>query len=182
MSKEDKEKVFARDNGFRCIKCNRIVIDGKKHKNEEDICDSCQIAELKAKNAMLSDLNNQYATQLEQKHNKQPNLQNLCNKLQQQLKEKDEEIRGWIKDYYEQEKLKEEYKEDCLRWQKLAFNYNKQAKIIFNLKQDIESNTKQVCEKIRKNSPHYFCNRKGAWNSHCYEIPAKLLDQIEKGE
>lgn len=99
-------------------------------------------------------------------------------RLEQQLQAKDEEIAR-------QTKLKCEYKEDCLRWQKLSFDYNneinKQAKQIFNLKQDLETNTHQVCEKIRQNSFSEYELVNG--NKALYfTISSDELDKIERGE
>lgn len=97
-------------------------------------------------------------------------------RLEQQLQAKDEEIAR-------QTKLKCEYKEDCLRWQKLSFDYNneinKQAKQIFNLKQDLETNTHQVCEKIRKECGE-LTNEDGIFKA--YFVTPEFLDQIERGE
>ena len=48
MSKEATKK-FIENNGFICNKCAKVVVDGTKHKNEEDLCDQCKIADLEAK-------------------------------------------------------------------------------------------------------------------------------------
>lgn len=48
MSKEATKK-FIDNNGFICNNCGKIIVDGTKHKNEEDLCDQCKIADLEAK-------------------------------------------------------------------------------------------------------------------------------------
>lgn len=48
MSKEATKK-FIENNGFICNKCGKVIVDGIKHKNEEDLCDQCKIADLEAK-------------------------------------------------------------------------------------------------------------------------------------
>ena len=48
MSKETTKK-FIENNGFICNKCAKVVVDGTKHKNEEDLCDQCKISDLEAK-------------------------------------------------------------------------------------------------------------------------------------
>ena len=45
MNKETTKK-FVENNGFICNKCGKVVVDGHKHKNEEDLCDQCKIADL----------------------------------------------------------------------------------------------------------------------------------------
>lgn len=109
-------------------------------------------SELKAENERLATLNNQYATQLEQNYNKKPDLQNLCNNLQQQLKEKDEERLEIWKDY-------KYFKNKCLL-----------------LEEQLQANTKQVCEKIRVKIDVIDSIELGP-----YTKIYKLLDQIEKG-
>ncbi|MGN0961803.1 MAG: hypothetical protein ACI4PF_06385, partial [Christensenellales bacterium] len=39
-------KSLIKANGFECTQCKKIVIDGHKHDNEEDICDQCKIVNL----------------------------------------------------------------------------------------------------------------------------------------
>lgn len=48
-------KSIIKDNGFECTQCKKIVIDGHKHDNEEDICDTCKISilEKQLKNAIV---------------------------------------------------------------------------------------------------------------------------------
>lgn len=48
MSKEATKK-FVENNGFICNKCGKVIVDGHKHKNEEDLCDQCKISDLEAK-------------------------------------------------------------------------------------------------------------------------------------
>ena len=48
MSKEATKK-FVENNGFICNKCSKVIVDGTKHKNEEDLCDQCKISDLEAK-------------------------------------------------------------------------------------------------------------------------------------
>lgn len=45
-------KLLIKDNGFECTQCKKIMIDGHKHDNEEDICDTCKIANLEKKLAI----------------------------------------------------------------------------------------------------------------------------------
>lgn len=108
----DKEitKKFVENNGFICNKCGKVVVDGHKHKNEEDLCDQCKIADLEAKLAeseskaktyakeivfldkKLEKLNKEF--ELAQEHNEKTveYWQNECSQLKQQLAEKDQAI------------------------------------------------------------------------------------------
>ena len=53
MNKETTKK-FVKNNGFVCKNCEKIVIDGKKHKNEEDLCDECCEKEMQRLKTELS--------------------------------------------------------------------------------------------------------------------------------
>lgn len=48
MSKEATKK-FVENNGFICKTCAKVIVDGHKHENEEDLCDQCKISDLESK-------------------------------------------------------------------------------------------------------------------------------------
>lgn len=113
MSKEATKK-FVENYGFICNNCGKIIVDGDKHRDEEDLCDQCKIADLETKFAEsekfmkdngfknLEELDN-YIQKIHSHYDEVKNkgtcglcekLDNeLINQLKQQLAEKDEQIK-----------------------------------------------------------------------------------------
>ena len=98
MSKEATKK-FVENNGFICNKCGKVIVDGHKHKNEEDLCDQCKISDLEAKLAESEKEIKYYANRNVELLDESLNLIRANNqyfeentKFKQQLAEKDKEI------------------------------------------------------------------------------------------
>lgn len=47
--KEKYTKKFVENTGFICTKCKKIIVDGHRHENQEDLCEECKIKELEEK-------------------------------------------------------------------------------------------------------------------------------------
>ena len=90
MSKEATKKLVE-NNGFICDNCGKIVVDGIKHKNEEDLCDQCKISYLETKLAEKERQVNTYACEIAV----------LDNKLAEKYKEIDT-LEDKLHHYYEE--------------------------------------------------------------------------------
>jgi uncharacterized coiled-coil protein SlyX len=90
VSKEATKKLVE-NKGFICDNCGKIVVDGIKHKNEEDLCDQCKISYLETKLAEKERQVNVYACE----------IAFLDNKLAEKYKEIDT-LEDKLRHYYEE--------------------------------------------------------------------------------
>lgn len=170
MSKEATKK-FIENNGFICNKCGKVIVDGIKHKNEEDLCDQCKIADLEAKLAecekkreYLFSSNCDYISQIEE-------LKQQLAKSKDIIKKRDLSLKNTIIIYNNEQlefktkikELKQQLAEKDLRIEELESQFayececNKQfvdcQKENENLKQQLEEKEKELkyktaeCEK-----------------------------------
>ena len=166
---------------------NRCCVCGRKIENSEtkyglEFCKTCgryekQLAELKAENERLEKENiNLKAGMMWSKAlsnvnvNKLNEISKSVDKLEQQLKEKDDEIA--------------KLKEGC----KSAVQSFNRMETLYKLKCDqLKLNTKQVCEKIRERLRNIEndgeCKINIGINTLIdFDVICEILDQIEKGE
>ena len=95
----DKEatKKFVENNGFICNKCGKVIVDGHKHKNEEDLCDQCKIAHLQTK---LAESDEYREVLLEEKAGYIDLISGYadkCKELEQQLKEERKKVCDFLR-------------------------------------------------------------------------------------
>lgn len=83
-------KSLIKANGFECIQCKKIVLDGHKHDNEEDICDQCKIVNLEKqlaeKEKEIKDVKNSCNYYMERSNDLLVEKTNTANALKQLIK------------------------------------------------------------------------------------------------